>query len=194
MLETFSCHPTYGGYIDFNGVGYFYYDDATTSTVANSYVVIPAREARGYTTYDTSSIPDNATITAAELDVNYITQQGGGAHAPDSWMHSIGCGKDILDGSLSASDWGNAGFKQVATGIPSPGIVTYYFGSKVLLQINKTGNTDIEIKDISTSSFPGGTWSITFWNCSTRTGKLRVWYTLPTIYNCSLYNCRINNA
>lgn len=192
-LMTFDTHDTYGGYIYFTGLAYSYYDD-TNGLVANEFIT-GIREARGFTSFDTSALPDNADIVSAQLDIEYYNQESGGPDAPSSWTHRVYGAKDLLDGSLGLADWNDLRWTLMDQETPVEGTTTYYFSGKDLDQINLTGHTDFTVRDNSGSQAPGGYWAISYYNCGNRrAGQLKVYYNLPRIFNAKLYNCKLHNA
>jgi len=149
---------------------------------------------RAYISMDTSTIPDDATIESATLQLYFYGMTSGGPNLPSTWVHTLYIGANVIGASLDQTDWGAAGFKNNGNYTPAEGLVEIPIASNMFTEISKDGYTDFEVRDSSTA-MGSGTWSITFYMTSpTRGAKLIIWYSQPDLNNCKLYNCKIFHA
>lgn len=107
------------------------------------------KETRAILHFDTASLPDNATITRAYLEIQYHAQSG------DVWMGGTTMSVDVQKGyfsssqALQADDWGaRATAERVARIEPfSAGAKpSSDFSPAGLAAINKTGVTQIRLR------------------------------------------------
>lgn len=142
---------------------------------------------RGYFSYDTSNIPDSATITQVRWKlsiVSILSYQG-----PTNWRNDIYFGTWI-GGSLDSSDWGGGNFNQRIDwpglpGGPADGWITLKNASHA--QVNKAGYTDLAFWDSSHEDWPYGWWQVGCYLGTVRACKLEVTYDYaPVIHQSSM--------
>jgi len=163
------------GYIRKTGTStYDVYTSANPQTgkvVAPTY---PTSEARGFLSYDTSSLPDTATVSAVRLYVDVYANSAGGSN-PDDWVNGFYMGTWV-SGTLDSSDWAGGSYAGVIDWSTNPADAWVAMASSANSLINLTGVTDVKVVDFSNFTAGNGDW-YTAWN-KTKT-KLEVTYTIP---------------
>jgi len=108
------------------------------------------RQMRGFLSFDTSSIPDGATITGASL---FVKRSGAATGSPFSQLGRLLL--DIKTGffgttvNLQAADFQAASSLSGGTSIPNAPITNWYrskFPAAVFGKISKTGNTQLRLR------------------------------------------------
>lgn len=164
------------GYILFNGLFKTAYSGAAPQV--KKYKSMPS-ENRGFTSYDTSNIPDNAFITRLEWRHVFVAKTVGG---PVDWISDLYMGEWISE-PLNGVDWGGGSLTKTLDWSDycvgnSPCSYTFDLPSGAFKYVNTTGYTDIALRDASLWDFSSPSyWSHSYWgNAGGRSSWLKVTY------------------
>lgn len=164
------------GYIYFSGLSYTAYGGYTPSVYKSRTTSV---EKRAYLSYDTSSIENNAVLTKLEWKHNYISSS---TPAPRDWRARLYMGSFISDG-LNINDWNSGTYAKFIDwstycGGNAPCIYTFDLGSGAFKYVNRTGYTDVALRDYSLYDFfSPSSWSHNFYgSASGRSSWLKATY------------------
>jgi hypothetical protein len=184
-LDTFSNTSAKSGQINKQGVVYVV--DTATGTPKVSYNTATTEEDRSFFSFDTSSIPDDALITAVDFYWSINAAAGGGPGIPSTWVTRFAIGT-FIGAALDSSDWSGGTWVDQYTGTPVSQWIDMLVGGPSY--VNLSGDTDIRVYD-SSLMFGAGAWNHTIKKSNT---VLRVTYQLARMFNCRIFNCKIVNA
>lgn len=177
FVKTYYPDIVMSGYIQFSQSEPEIYNvyAGVDAIVGNNYLATPDCFSRGYFSYDTSNIPNAATITGLRWDLSFYGLMS--YEGPSDWINSLYIGTWI-GSSLDSSDWGGGTLDQVIgwpgkPGAPACDWITMQAGSYAL--VNKMGYTDIAFRDVSDEAAPWGYWQIVCYIVS-RACRLEVTY------------------
>ena len=183
--DSFSPADAKSGQI--NKLGAVYTVDVATGTPKVSYNTGTLEEDRSFFSFDTSSIPDTALITAVEFYWVINSAVGGGIGVPATWVTRFAIGT-FIGAALDSADWAGGTFVDSYSGTPVTQWIDMLVGGPSY--VNLSGDTDVRVYDTSLM-FGAGAWYHTIKKSNT---VLRVTYQLATIRHCRLFNCKIVNA
>lgn len=162
FVDTFIPDTTRSGYITkFVGLGTTYSAyPGVDALVGANYIPTPKPFHGGFFSYDTSSIPNGATITGVRWYLNFYGQQSSGG--PTDWRHELYTGTWI-GSTLDGADYNGGTLDQQidwpgTPGGPLIGWITLTAGTHA--RINKIGYTDLSLIEWSLEAWPWGLWSI----------------------------------
>lgn len=140
-------------------------------------------EWRGYLSFDTSTLPNNASVVAVRFywSRGAITTDGNG---PDDWRTTFKMG-DFIGDALDIGDWGESGaytcMEHDWDNPVSPDWTIWLdFPSGANAYVNLLGYTDVAVVDTSLESPPYGSWHCPLYYYGAPTCYLEVtYYLLP---------------
>ena len=109
-------------------------------SVGDNHVIVPASYTWGYVDFDTSAIPDDATVTSATLRVRVLSKVTSRRFTPANWNVGIQTDQASLGVSLDCTDVGGSWqYQDIKSWATINTYVTYTLGTPT--DINLTGRT-----------------------------------------------------
>lgn len=144
-------------------------------------------ETRGFLSFDTSAIPDDAEILSASIYWDIEGNVSGGATCPSTWATKIYVGT-FIGAALDSADWNGGTEDQRLVSGPIDQDIWLVVPSL----INAGGETDFRFKD--DSNWLAGCGGYSWWAWKAKGTRLLVTYQRPSLRHCDLYHCDLYHA